>query len=31
VRVESQMGFQFTLSKKGEATDGRVECMATLP
>lgn len=31
VNVTSQMGFQFTVSKKGDSTDGQVECLSTLP
>jgi protein TonB len=31
VGVESQIGFRFTLSRRGDSTDGQVECMSSLP
>jgi outer membrane biosynthesis protein TonB len=31
VGVESQIGFRFTLSRRGDSTDGEVECMSALP
>jgi TonB family protein len=31
VKVESQLGFHFTLSRKGDSTNGQVECMSTVP
>ena len=31
VKVDSQIGFQFTLSRKGNSTQGQVECITTLP
>jgi len=30
IRVESQLGFHFTVSKKGDSTNGQVECMSTI-
>jgi outer membrane biosynthesis protein TonB len=31
VRVESQLGFHFTLTRQGDSTEGQVECMSTIP
>ena len=31
VRVETQLGFHFSVEKKDGATDGRVECMTSMP
>ena len=31
VRVASQMGFHFTLTRDGDSTKGQVECMSTIP
>lgn len=31
VRVESQLGFNFTLTRTGGSTEGQVECMSTIP
>ena len=31
VKVQSQMGFQFTLNKQGDSTNGQVECVQNLP
>jgi TonB family protein len=31
VRVESKLGFHFSLAKDGDTTNGRVECMSTVP
>jgi TonB family protein len=31
VRVESRLGFHFTLVRKGDSTEGQVECMSTIP
>jgi len=31
IRVESQLGFHFTVSKKGDSINGQVECMSTIP
>jgi TonB family protein len=31
VRVASQMGFHFTLTRDGDSTEGQVECMSTIP
>ncbi len=30
-RVESKLGFHFSLTKEGDSTNGQVECMATVP
>jgi TonB family protein len=31
VRVASQMGFHFTLTRDGDSTKGQVECMSSIP
>jgi outer membrane biosynthesis protein TonB len=31
VRVESKLGFHFSLAKDGDTTNGHVECMSTVP
>jgi protein TonB len=31
VRVESKLGFHFSLTKEGDSTNGQVECMSTVP
>jgi TonB family protein len=31
VKVESEMGFHFSLTKSGDATNGQVECMTNIP
>jgi TonB family protein len=31
VRVASQIGFHFTLTREGDSTEGQVECMSTIP
>ncbi len=31
VRVKSKLGFHFSLAKAGDTTNGRVECMSTVP
>lgn len=31
VRVESQLGYHFTLSRHGDTTEGQVECMTSVP
>ncbi len=31
VRVASQMGFHFTLTRNGDSTEGQVECMSAIP
>ncbi len=31
VKVASEMGFHFTLSRQGDSTNGHVECMSTIP
>jgi Gram-negative bacterial TonB protein C-terminal len=31
IRVETQLGFHFSVKKKDGAADGRVECMASMP
>jgi TonB family protein len=31
IGVESQIGFHFTLSRKGDSTEGHVECLSTVP
>ncbi len=31
IRVESQLGFHFTLNGKGDEVKGQVECMSTIP
>ena len=31
VRVESKVGFHFSLAKAGDTTNGKVECMSTVP
>lgn len=30
-RVESQLGFQFSATRKGDSTQGQVECMSKIP
>jgi outer membrane biosynthesis protein TonB len=31
VKVASELGFHFTLSRQGDSTNGEVECMSTIP
>jgi len=31
VRVETQLGYSFSVAKKGDETDGKVECITSLP